>query len=1069
MSTLRVLASRPHVAAFYAESARRSPQGVVLGLEVVAWGELRDALLRSAFPKLRVLSPFQHAMALRCLLREEAGVASPLLGTAALRALGELLDREETAEENAEGLFLEATQLQRWRESWQARCEAGRWMSRAAAHQRLPKALAEGAALPERVLQAKRIVVDAAPVLEDSDIVVLEALAARLRGRAEVMLELPHGDEESFVFAYSERWLRRLEAGAEQGVLQVIPVQPAEQAASYVETGAGAGGRAPLGERVLEGLGGRNETKSGQGEGADSVSTGSASLSEGVTAEVVFIEAASMSGQYRALARQVRRWIEQGFAPEAIAIASARPERHHEGMRAALVAQGLELREHQGRTLASLPLLRWLLRLLRLHFDAWPRDGLAEVLGSAYLRSYLRAFEGLSPWRARRLLLSVPARGGHAHAQRGVLDGLRALPQRSSGHEALIAALESLQARVAALFTASTLSELAEGLTAFVDEVVDTAPWRTGATYLLRLLERERSAIESLESDAIAQTRLASEAFAAVVSSLREIDAGGFTLPRLWQAEGLLAILRDAFELLRLPTQAPPIAAVHWMPLREVAGRRFEGLAVLGLNEGELPCETQGEDGGSERQAWWLGLGLAGVEQGLALCHASYDEGARPSAASPWWNVLRGSLCAGDVVWQDIREEFGLPRAPDEAAGSEEVLRSWMVERSLSFDEEAWRAAEERWPVEAEGAASGLAALPERGEHRAFSSALDAEQRALLWALAARERRRLRAQYDDVGVRPLPAPPPSFGSLERPLSVSALESYARCPFQFYARYVLKWRDEDKAEEERAGCHRWQIAHVAVEAAMRVLIAEDCLPYLPELAARARDLAAAAAEQRAREALAERALDKAMIDFEARWLAERVATLVETLYLEGDGFEIVDVELPFGSAETPLFIFGSAEGEGVHLQGRIDLVERKSSTYRVVDLKTAAGLTTLNQYVGDALRDEARLQLPVYAAALRQRYADAEEVDARYFSLSEAKASHTLSRAAEKKNAPPLREWTAFRNAAGAPTALASEVLRLSEGIRAGHFPVRPREEACATCDVQSLCRVSPRNASEVEE
>ncbi len=269
----------------------------------------------------------------------------------------------------------------------------------------------------------------------------------------------------------------------------------------------------------------------------------------------------------------------------------------------------------------------------------------------------------------------------------------------------------------------------------------------------------------------------------------------------------------------------------------------------------------------------------------------------------------------------------------------------------------------------------------------------------------------------------------------RAWSVSAIDQYDRCPFKFFARYVLRLAEERPEEEGLTPLERGQLIHEVFERfyhqwqarghrtvtadrldAARSLageVLESCLaPLAPSDAAleRTRFLGSPIAPGLIEVVLRmEAGRDEAVVE---RWMEHRLDGSV-ALRTEDGGVRTVDIR-------------GIAD--------RVDLLA--DGTFRVIDYKSS--------------RAPGPLQLAIYATALRQRLADYR---GRQWALGEA--AYLAFR-----EDPPARPLG--RSAAEVERVLAEEEARfvtLVDGIARGEFPPRPKQRSfCTTCGWATVCR-----------
>jgi RecB family exonuclease len=292
------------------------------------------------------------------------------------------------------------------------------------------------------------------------------------------------------------------------------------------------------------------------------------------------------------------------------------------------------------------------------------------------------------------------------------------------------------------------------------------------------------------------------------------------------------------------------------------------------------------------------------------------------------------------------------------------------------------------------------------------------------------------------------------------VSVSRLERYMKCPFQFYVSNVLQVPEEPEDETSRSPLERGRFLHELFEsffhewqargrgritaasmAEARVLFEEIAGPALRSLSP------AEAALERAR--LFGSAVGSGIVDRVFAMEAERGQGIRERLMeYELDG----------------VFRFTGEDGgaRDVRLRAKIDRVDLlDDGTFRLIDYKT--------KYVPD--RKEA-LQLPVYSACVRASLAQSRGRDipageAMYLSFEGPRAVVPLdpstgsgSPRAKSRDEERGKDFDDLTTAAG------HRLVAALDDIAAGHYPSRPEtKNLCTMCAFVSVCR-HPGGAAE---
>ncbi|MEO7158041.1 MAG: PD-(D/E)XK nuclease family protein [Vicinamibacterales bacterium] len=270
------------------------------------------------------------------------------------------------------------------------------------------------------------------------------------------------------------------------------------------------------------------------------------------------------------------------------------------------------------------------------------------------------------------------------------------------------------------------------------------------------------------------------------------------------------------------------------------------------------------------------------------------------------------------------------------------------------------------------------------------------------------------------------------------VSVSRLERYMKCPFQFYVANVLQVAEEPEDETSRSPLERGRFLHELFEtffhewqerqrgritadsmADARALFEEVAGPALRSLPP------AEAGLERAR--LFGSAVGSGIVDRVFAMEAERETGIRERLMeYELDG----------------VFIFTGEDGEPreVRLRAKIDRVDLLADgTFRLIDYKT--------KYVPD--RRQA-LQLPVYSACVRTTLTashgrDIPASEAMYLSFEGPQAVVAL-----EERGKLFEDLTA---------SAAHRLVATLDDIAAGHYPPRPEtKNLCTMCAFVAVCR-----------
>lgn len=270
------------------------------------------------------------------------------------------------------------------------------------------------------------------------------------------------------------------------------------------------------------------------------------------------------------------------------------------------------------------------------------------------------------------------------------------------------------------------------------------------------------------------------------------------------------------------------------------------------------------------------------------------------------------------------------------------------------------------------------------------------------------------------------------------VSVSRLERYLKCPFQFYVANVLQVDEEPEDENTRSPLERGRFLHELFET------------FFHEWQARGRGRITAVAMTEARELFVEicepalASLSPAEAGLErARLLGSAVGSGIadRVFAMEAErGIEIRERLMEYELDGE--FAFTGADGASrrVRLRAKIDRVDvLGDGTFRVIDYKT--------KYVPDR---RIALQLPIYSAGVRTRLSAERGIDLR--------ASEAMYLSFEGRHAViPLEERG--KSFTELVTAAEHRLVQTLDDIAAGHYPPRPEtRNLCGMCAFVAVCR-----------
>lgn len=258
-----------------------------------------------------------------------------------------------------------------------------------------------------------------------------------------------------------------------------------------------------------------------------------------------------------------------------------------------------------------------------------------------------------------------------------------------------------------------------------------------------------------------------------------------------------------------------------------------------------------------------------------------------------------------------------------------------------------------------------------------------------------------------------PAPVVQKEIIQTGVSISAYNSLVACPYQFYARHILRLNELDEVQEGIEKRDYGERVHA---------ILQRFHERYPRVSEHSRDTMEVALRQISEEVFA----DLLQQDFEARaWLARWFKALpayIEwQMVNEAQGWRYVESESAF-----------DWELEGVRLRGRIDRLDMNGQQKRVLDYKTQS-----DQVLRNKLREPGEdVQLACYAYAH-------EAADAAFLSIESGKVKSVEP----EGDVPLLAQLNAER------------LVQVMGKIRGGTgLPANGIDQVCIHCEMRGVCR-----------
>ncbi len=297
----------------------------------------------------------------------------------------------------------------------------------------------------------------------------------------------------------------------------------------------------------------------------------------------------------------------------------------------------------------------------------------------------------------------------------------------------------------------------------------------------------------------------------------------------------------------------------------------------------------------------------------------------------------------------------------------------------------------------------------------------------------------------------------SLALTDNSLAPTALETYATCPYRYFAGRLLALQPWEEPEEvlRILPVDRGQVLHRALELFFRGLATEGWLPLRPDRADEYRRRLLAAAEEAFAAAAREGVTGSPLIwDLDRATLREDLLRYLDLELAQEPGWVPTHFEVRFGEPETelpenslPPLECALRDGSRVTFRGKIDRVDRwrDGGAVRVIDYKSGR----LPDAVED-LRLGTGLQLPIYLGAARRLLRPSEQPGR---DRSEAWYQSVSRGGSFQRSGVAGPDWPAVEE------AFERALRTIVGGISAGHFFPYPGKNRrnCRRCDYRPLC------------
>jgi ATP-dependent helicase/nuclease subunit B len=688
---------------------------------------------------------------------------------------------------------------------------------------------------------------------------------------------------------------------------------------------------------------------------------------------VQFIEAPNRAEEIRAALRWLKaRLVRDRLTPAQVALLARDVAPYRAFVEEIAAEFDLPVYLSEGANLAANPAIAALLNLLALVAQDFPRRRVVDAWRNPY---FDWSAQGIAAGDAERL--AAAARWGQVVA--GVAQWHATLARLAAA--TADGAESDEDAAPLRAPTGATAAALADKFRAFVARLTppDRAPLRAHVTWLEELIGDDPALLTEwahASDTSLGVVRCARAAAATRdrdVAALREFknvlralvfSESAFGTARPTPFAEFWAELRGAVEAATYRVPAPDeTETILVASVLSARGLSFRAAALVGLAEGEFPRAAT-EDPflmESDRAALRLVPRLSGDEVTFfyeAVSRATErilftrpylaDDGQPWESSSYWDHVLK-------LVDAKPARSDTLPL--EDAASPAELVILLPPSPLPSPDELPQEEGEGARGVRNEAVRHGAAVLAARmaeqarGQHEGDLSALQA---------------RLTRHFAPT----------------HPWSASRLETFGACPFAFFAAYVLKLEARPPAEAgydvRQLGTMYHAILETLFRAAPDPTDRDALLAALPGIARKIFDAAPATYGFR----------PTALWRQQRAELERILADTVRALSAASAGWRPAHFELAFGAGAAPPLMVRGADDQAIQLRGYIDRVDvNAAGELRVVDYK--AGSSSISQ---SDLDDGTRLQLALYALALRDALKIGAPVAGLYWHIGAARAS-----------------------------------------------------------------------------
>lgn len=711
------------------------------------------------------------------------------------------------------------------------------------------------------------------------------------------------------------------------------------------------------------------------------------------TIKPILLEARSPADETREALRWIKRLvIREGIPLSSCMIFTPNPTVYHPQLKACAEEFGIPIRFTQDEPLSESPAITALLNLLALPSKNFNTRALVNVLRCPYfdlsissdiadqlelVSRVAQIVEGRDQWQETWDRLAP-----HSFEVQSDVDDERILPGLPRGAKAtqLRQIMEALFNRITPPDHRCTQTEWITWL----EDLLDQLQFYQNAT-----TERDQNACE------VFRETLRALVLSEVVAGERVVDYAQFFIDLQGTLEGIGQ---------REPNvSGKPALLVGRMV--EARGLRFQAVALLGLSEGLFPANEHPDPFLEEPLRAALGLDQRLQREQAGLFYQAVTRSDRHLLITRPYLSEDGEKWEESTFWKAVQRLFSKeavetvrpddPQPLVEAASTQELLFTAVRRQSLpqryDFLHERWNGLRHAREV-----VKARRAKHPKGPHEGYVEAIAPF---------------MEKRY----------------SSEHTWSPSRLEYYGTCPYQFYIRTAL-------------GLEARAVPQLGLEPGQLGSMLHKILEDTYRNASDPKDIAAVLSSL---EIIAGQVFSDAPRQFGFRpstlWenekaeLLDKLRQTIQALVAETD-WTPIEFEMEFGKGDYPPLIIDLGS-EVLRIRGVVDRVDRNSSgQLRVIDYKSGSTHLTAND-----LKDGHRLQLPIYALAVRDARKLGIPVEGIYWKILGAEAgSLKLSKFKTDTN----------QGVDAAIEVMMAHLVRIVNGIRSAEFPSKTPRVGC---------------------